>query len=265
MSSFCTKFLAACKWFIWFVCKELFAFCTLRVTVPKQYRKRQWPMTVILLVIVMCCYYWYISPVNDSTDEDMDRKGWCRWSALAEKKYYWTLITFNFVHGAVEHLLGNAVPLFFYGVQFNRIIGNLKFICIFFTCSTIAALFKLQLEKNPDSGFMGASAGVFGIAGALCAFIFIHWDRYGPGKRLMISIALIPGLAEIYSFIKGTTTEIPGRNAKVSHDAHAIGFIVGVCFSVLFLRTLCDKQALQEEKVKQEGEREDCVVVEMIE
>ena len=263
MSSFCTKFLAACKWFIWFICKQLFAFFSLRVTVPKQYRKRQWPMMVILLVIVMCCYYCYIYPVNAEGSDSLDRKGWCRWSALAGKKYYWTLITFNFVHIDVKHLLGNTALLILFGVQFNRIIGNLKFICIFFTCSTIAALFRLQLV-HPDSGFMGASAGVYGIAGALGAFILMHWDRFGPGKEFTRNLSLILGAKEIFSFITGKTT-MHNASANVCHDLHAIGFIVGACMSVLFLRTLRDKQALQEETVKQEGGREDSVVVKVIE
>ncbi|MGA0844914.1 MAG: rhomboid family intramembrane serine protease [Luteolibacter sp.] len=81
----------------------------------------------------------------------------------------WTLLTFQFLHGSLGHLLFNMMGLFFFGPHLERWWGSRKFLVFYLLCGAAGALFFTLLTLFrilPDgyhSALVGASAGIYGI------------------------------------------------------------------------------------------------------
>jgi rhomboid protease GluP len=79
---------------------------------------------------------------------------------------WWRLVTAGFLHGGLFHILMNSWVLFDLGAQVEEVYGQRRFIVIYFV-STIAGFLASTLWSPALS--IGASAGVFGLIGAMIA------------------------------------------------------------------------------------------------
>ena len=77
----------------------------------------------------------------------------------------WTIITNMFVHGSFFHLLGNMISLFFLGRFLLQLVGEGRFLLVYFLGGILGNALFLLLE--PGSIGIGASGGVYAIGGAL--------------------------------------------------------------------------------------------------
>lgn len=84
--------------------------------------------------------------------------------------HYWQFVTFQFLHGSVEHVLFNSIGMFFFGPWMERWWGTWKFLAFYLICGVGgAAFFTLLLASgmlpgdSPHSSLVGASAGIYGI------------------------------------------------------------------------------------------------------
>ena len=78
----------------------------------------------------------------------------------------WTLVTSMFIHSGFGHIFGNMITLFFFGSFFNRLVGNSKFLLIYFI-GGIAGNALYLLLGQPLSVVIGASGAIYAITGAL--------------------------------------------------------------------------------------------------
>ena len=104
---------------------------------------------------------------------------------------YWRLITAGFLHGGAMHILMNSWVLFDLGAQVEEFFGASRMMVIYFV-STITG-FMASLFWAPMSLSIGASAGIFGLIGAMIAFgvrekthmasamrgVYIRWALFG--------------------------------------------------------------------------------------
>lgn len=97
-----------------------------------------------------------------------------KWGAFSiESSVYglriWEFITFQFLHGSLGHLLFNSLGLFFFGPWVERWWGSARFFTFYLLCGCGGALFYTLLSLvgmvpgGPDTGLIGASAGIYGI------------------------------------------------------------------------------------------------------
>ncbi len=98
-------------------------------------------------------------------------------NAIFEKKI-WEFITFQFMHGSVEHVLFNSLGLFFFGPFVERWLGSLKFLVFYLTCGVGGAAFFVLLAFmgilpaiSFESSLVGASAGIYGIIIAVAVLV----------------------------------------------------------------------------------------------
>lgn len=86
----------------------------------------------------------------------------------------WELITFQFMHGSVGHVVFNAIGLYFFGPWMERWWGRGRYLAFYLLCGVAGALFYSLLtvvgilpERGPVPGVMmplvGASAGIYGL------------------------------------------------------------------------------------------------------
>lgn len=78
----------------------------------------------------------------------------------------WTIITNMFVHAGFGHLFGNMITLFFFGTFLSRLIGNGKFLMVYFGGGILGNILYLWLG-DPYSIAVGASGAVYAVAGAM--------------------------------------------------------------------------------------------------
>ncbi len=82
---------------------------------------------------------------------------------------FWELVTFQFLHANLGHLLLNSIPLYFFGPWMERWWGSARFAAFYLTCGLAGALTCVGmmvigwLNFSADTALVGASAGIYGI------------------------------------------------------------------------------------------------------
>jgi membrane associated rhomboid family serine protease len=98
--------------------------------------------------------------------------------------HFWTLITYQFLHGDVLHILFNMMVLYFCGPPLERYWGSKRFLFFYLLCGVMGGLAFLALSTltgnlNP---IIGASGAVLGLLTA-CAVLF---------PQMMVIVILFP-------------------------------------------------------------------------
>jgi len=78
----------------------------------------------------------------------------------------WTLLTNLFIHGGIWHIAANMLTLYFFGRYLSMMIGDTRFLIVYFLGGIIGNFFYILLEPSGPT-VIGASGAVFAIAGAL--------------------------------------------------------------------------------------------------
>ena len=92
--------------------------------------------------------------------------------ALPMPEYFWaqpwTIVTSMFLHTRFWHIFANMITLYFFGTAFNRLVGEKRFLLVYFSGGIIGNIFLLLLAGfAPYSVALGASGAVFALAGGL--------------------------------------------------------------------------------------------------
>jgi membrane associated rhomboid family serine protease len=96
----------------------------------------------------------------------------------------WELLTFQFLHGSVGHLIFNLLGLYFFGPWMERWWGSRKFLVFYLLCGMSGALCYTGLALagvlpgGTDGALVGASAGIYGI--------FVGVAVIAPNLRVML-------------------------------------------------------------------------------
>jgi rhomboid protease GluP len=104
---------------------------------------------------------------------------------------WWRLVTAGFLHGGIIHILMNSWVLFDLGAQVEEVYGAARMLVIYF----VATVFGFYLSAVWSASLsVGASAGIFGLLGAMIALgvrhrghpmgaairgLYIRWAIYG--------------------------------------------------------------------------------------
>ena len=78
----------------------------------------------------------------------------------------WTILTCMFVHSGFWHIIANMLTLYFFGTYLYRLIGQGRFLFVYFGGGILGGILYLLLA-SPFSIAIGASGAVFALAGAL--------------------------------------------------------------------------------------------------
>jgi len=93
---------------------------------------------------------------------------------------WWRLVTAGFLHGGILHILMNSWVLFDLGAQVEELFGTSRYLVLYFV-STVAG-FLASTYWSPSLS-VGASAGIFGLIGAMLAFGLRDRTPYGQAIR----------------------------------------------------------------------------------
>jgi len=148
----------------------------------------------------------------------------------------WELLSYQFLHGGLFHLLINCAMIWFAGRQIEEALGKTKFLTLYLVAGVFGGLLQCALSWSgflPPAGVVGASAGIFGL---IAAFAMVYWEREltflimfvipvrMKAKYLLIALAVIGVLGVI------------SKEGGIAHGAHLGGMIWGVLFILLFIQ-----------------------------
>jgi len=154
--------------------------------------------------------------------------------------YYWTIITANFSHIYGWHLIGNMLPLYFFGRPVLYFLGARRFVGLYIMAGIFSSFSHLLLinskkinkhlgrrvfTANYDVPSLGASGSVFGIS-TLCAILY-------PWLKIIIFPILIP-LPMIVAVTGYVGWEIialsQGYERGIAHESHLGGSLYGLLY-----------------------------------
>jgi rhomboid protease GluP len=106
---------------------------------------------------------------------------------------WWRLITAGFLHGGLLHIGMNMWVLFDLGVQVEETYGTSRYL-VFYFAATVCG-FLASAWWSPLTPSIGASAGIFGLIGAMIALGVRDRSAYGAMVRSVYSRWAMYGLA----------------------------------------------------------------------
>jgi membrane associated rhomboid family serine protease len=152
-----------------------------------------------------------------------------------------TLITSQFLHGGVAHLLGNMLFLWIFGDNIEDSMGHMRYLIFYLLCGIIAGLFHvfstLLLGQNMLIPSLGASGAISGVLGG---YILLNPTR-GVHVWFYLIILTIPafvvvGLWFLFQVLNGLGTLGGEEAGGVAYAAHIGGFIAGLLLVKPFMR-----------------------------
>jgi rhomboid protease GluP len=106
---------------------------------------------------------------------------------------WWRLITAGFLHGGLLHIGMNMWVLFDLGVQVEETYGTSRYLVFYFVSTVCGYLASSWWAPNTPS--IGASAGIFGLIGAMIALGVRDRSAYGAMVRSVYTRWAMYGLA----------------------------------------------------------------------
>ncbi len=161
---------------------------------------------------------------------------------------WWRLVTAGFLHGGLLHIGMNMWVLNDLGAEVERVFGTARFLAFYFFGTVFGFLLSSYFVASPS---VGASAGLFGLIGAMIAFgmrnrtevgrriraFYLKWAVYGivlgllPGFHID-NFAHLGGLAAGVGigYIAGTPVH-SSRVAERFWQALAVGCVLATAYS----------------------------------
>ena len=129
----------------------------------------------ILVFIISCCIYGLSNEEFLAPDPHALRLlGW-QDNVRAKNNYeYYRWVTPIFLHGHLEHLVGNVIGQLYMGSGIENGIGFWYFAFLYLLTGFGGNL--LSAVCNPPAYGVGASTAVFGLVGYYISYIFTNWQ-----------------------------------------------------------------------------------------
>ncbi|MBI4286269.1 MAG: rhomboid family intramembrane serine protease [Chloroflexi bacterium] len=136
----------------------------------------------------------------------------------------WTIVTSIFMHGGIWHIFVNMLTLYFFGSALLGLVGNVKFLIVYFGGGLLGNILFLLLS-HPLATVVGASGALFALGGALAVM----------RPKLSVFIFPIPVPVPLWIAVIGgflLMSFLPG----IAWQAHLGGLIFGLVAGYFFRR-----------------------------
>lgn len=190
----------------------------------------RWSATVILMVVVIACFA--LQQIADTYV-----KGGGRWisdhlalSTGGLKRWeLWQLITFQFLHVGLLHIICNLLGLWFFGRFVEERLGTTTFLKLYFLSGVAGGVLQSGLGGLFPGYFgtystYGASAGVCGLFAA-----FALMEPHAEVRVMGVIPVKAKHLLWVSGGIAGFFTLVPS-DSGYAHAAHLGGFLAAIGF-----------------------------------
>ncbi|MCX6922152.1 MAG: rhomboid family intramembrane serine protease [Verrucomicrobia bacterium] len=145
--------------------------------------------------------------------------------------YVWQLLTYQFMHGGLIHLLLNCWAIFVFGREVEETLGRKRFLTLYFSSGVIGGLFQalsgLLLDGRFAAPVVGASASAFGL---VAAFAMLYPERL---LTLLILFIIPVSMRAKFLLLFSAALALYGiifPTDNIAHAAHLGGMLTGIVF-----------------------------------
>lgn len=171
---------------------------------------RRTPATTVLLIAIVVGYGLQVVSGDQLTELGAN------FGPAVREGQYWRLVTSMFLHGGLIHLALNGWALFQLGALFELLMGSSRMLLVYFASGIAGSLASAMFTQQPS---VGASGAIFGLLGALIAFLLRRRGTLTPqGKSILLQLV---GWAVINVFFGFSTRGI-------DNSAHLGGCAAGL-------------------------------------
>jgi membrane associated rhomboid family serine protease len=147
-------------------------------------------------------------------------------ASLSLAMQLWRLVTYQFLHGSMLHILFNMLGLFFLGPTLERNWSSKRFLFFYLGCGVAGGLFYILLVAVnflPALPMIGASGAILGMLAA-CAILFPHFVVF-------IFLFPVPIRVAAIAFTAIYLIAVVTRGANAGGDAaHLAGMAAGAIY-----------------------------------
>jgi membrane associated rhomboid family serine protease len=188
----------------------------------------QWSASVVLMIVLVIAFA--LQRVNEVYGKLEIEDSLALTPAALVQGHLWQLLTFQFLHGGLWHLIGNLMGLWFFGRSVENILGTRRFLMAYFGCGVVGGLLQSALMALFFPAFgasvVGASAGVMGI--------FAIFARLESDSEIRLNF-ILPIRAGVLLWITAGIslffTLVPSsRDGATAHAAHLGGILAGLAW-----------------------------------
>jgi rhomboid protease GluP len=180
------------------------------------------PLVLVLIALNVVMFGWQIAAGALADEESIVAAG-----ALVRERVLagevWRLISATFLHGGIDHLLGNALVLYIVGMAVEHGLGLVRTAFVYFASGAAGWALSLTMSPGPS---VGASGAIFGLLASVVVMLHRHRDRFHVrDKRIGVVLALWAGYQVVTGFL----------SPYIDNFAH-IGGLAGGALATLSVR-----------------------------
>lgn len=140
----------------------------------QRYSRRALVAPILVTVIVLV--FLQTTPVSNlwTSDSEVLIRSGANYGPYTLEGQWWRLFTATFLHGGILHLAFNAWMLWQIGVFIERLLGKFEFLIVYVASGIFGSLASVWFHSL--SVCVGASGAVFGLLGALFAYLLCRRD-----------------------------------------------------------------------------------------
>jgi membrane associated rhomboid family serine protease len=187
--------------------------------------RQGWSFAIAILVLNVIVFF------AEHADGRRSVRTFTEYGALSleglQRGFIWQLLTYQFLHGGMMHLVLNSVGLYFFGRPMELMLGRRSFLKLYLLSGLAGGVFQIALAaaSTQFSGpVVGASAGICGL---VAAFALLSPDSviylfFVLPVRAKYFLPLMIVLSAVFIFTS--------RGDGVAHGAHLGGTLFGVAY-----------------------------------
>jgi rhomboid protease GluP len=180
---------------------------------------RQTPVTILLLVGIGIAFVLEIVSGGSTNPQVLVALG-ANVPSLVLQGEWWRLVASLFLHIGFLHLLLNGWALYQIGALFEIWLGSARLLAVYFVCGVAASLSSVFFTRSLSAG---ASGAIFGLIGALIAFLLRRRGALSSGGRSILGqLVLWAAINVVFGF------STPGIDNAAHLGGCAMGFLLGL-------------------------------------
>ncbi|MCX8064544.1 MAG: rhomboid family intramembrane serine protease [Candidatus Hydrogenedentes bacterium] len=193
---------------------------------------------VVVSIIVLNAYLYFNYALLPEVDL---QKFFLTWGLLPARFRLINLITYQFLHGGLLHLISNMWALWIFGDNIEDKMGHLKFLIFYLFSGIFAGLVQVLISSSPDIPCVGASGAIAGVMGVytllfptamvICIVPIFFYPLFVQVPALLLGIFWF--FSQLFNGIISLTMVKVGG---IAWWAHIGGFVGGILSLPLFLK-----------------------------
>ncbi len=193
-----------------------------------------WPMWLILLVLNVVVFFAQFANGENS------HRVFVEYGALSlgglKRGFVWQLLTFQFLHGGLAHLVLNSVVLYSFGRPLEEFLGKRAFLNLYLLSGFAGGVAQILLglvSPRFAGPMVGASAGICGLVAAFALLSpqsTIYLAFVIPFRAVYFLPLMIALTVTLLMMILLGMIPIDNKLAQVAHAAHLGGMLAGIAW-----------------------------------